>query len=706
MHTATSPDFPARARAALRNATLQQAMDRARDGFVAKRARQVADLPEFEALRDAAAAVKDDVLAHLDDYLTRYEAAVTRTGGQVHWARDAAEARAIVLAICARVGARTVTKGKSMVGEEIGLNAALAGAGIEPVETDLGEYILQLAGEAPSHIIAPAVHKTKEQIADLFQRAHGGPRLEAIPDLVDAARRELRQRYFRADVGITGANFLIAETGSSVIVTNEGNGDLTQTLAPVHIVTAGIERVVPTLEDASLFLRLLARSATGQDTETYTTFSTGPRRAEDPDGPREYHVVLVDNGRSRMRAGPYRAMLRCIRCGACMNHCPVYSAIGGHAYGWVYPGPMGAVLTPLIQGLDAAWHLPHACTLNGRCAEVCPVRIPLPDLLRGLRAAQFQQGLVPRRRRLALALWRAVATRPRLYHGLERLAARLLAGLARGRGRLPRLPGAGGWTAGRDLPAPAGRTFLERWQAGDVPTAAGDAVGSRRGAAGQASRAPGRADERKPAASARAVILAALGGNGSMDPARIVRRVPPHPTHPIPAWDGDPLTRFIARLTAHSGTCERLPAPEAIPAAMEAFRAAHGLARVACIGAGLGPLPWPADWALSTDPAGPDTSLAVSPAFAGVAETGQLVLLAGPDSPTTHNFVPDNQLIVLPLERLAPRMEQVWAWLRARPGGLPRVVNCIAGPSRTADIEQTIQLGAHGPRRLHVLLIG
>lgn len=460
-------DFPARARAALKDATLQQALDQARDGFVVKRAHQVEALPEFEALRDAAAAVKDHVLDHLGHYLIRYEQAVTASGGQVHWARDAAEARAIIQGICARVGARTVTKGKSMVSEEIGLNAALEASGLKVVETDLGEYIIQLAGEAPSHIIAPAVHKTKEQVADLFEQAHGAPRLTAIPDLVDAARRVLREQYFRADVGITGANFLIAETGSSVIVTNEGNGDLTQTLARVHIVTTGIERVVPTLDDASLFLRLLARSATGQDTETYTTFSTGPRRAADLDGPEEYHVVLVDNGRSRMLAGPFRDMLRCIRCGACLNHCPVYGAIGGHAYGWVYPGPMGAVLTPLMQGLDVAWHLPHACTLNGRCASVCPVRIPLPDLLRRVRAAQWARHLTPRQQRLALGVWRALATRPSLYHALERTAARVLALLAGRRGRLGHLPGASGWTDGRDLPAPTGRTFLERWQAGE-----------------------------------------------------------------------------------------------------------------------------------------------------------------------------------------------------------------------------------------------
>lgn len=458
-----SREFKERAVFAIHDASLQQALGKARGGFVGKRAQQAAELPEFEQLREEAKATKNHILDHLDHYLERYEAAVTAAGGHVHWARDAEEARRIILDICKRVGARTVTKGKSMVSEEIGLNEALIEHGMEVVETDLGEYIIQLAHEPPSHIIAPAVHKTKDQVSDLFEAAHGGPRKTEVPDLVNEARRVLRDKYFRADVGITGGNFLVAESGSSIIVTNEGNGDLTQTLAKVHIVTSGIERVVPTLDDATLFLRLLARSATGQETETYTTISTGPRRAEDLDGPEEYHVVLVDNGRSKMLAGRFKDMLRCIRCGACMNHCPVYGAVGGHAYGWVYPGPMGSVLTPLIKGLDNAYDLPNACTLNGRCASVCPVKIPLPDLLRELRHLQHQQDITPAMQKRALKVWRYVATRPKLYHALEQVGARVLAAIAR-KGRIRRLPLASGWTDVRDLPAPAGRTFLELWQ--------------------------------------------------------------------------------------------------------------------------------------------------------------------------------------------------------------------------------------------------
>ena len=463
-----SREFKRNAAIALKDVTLQGALQNARGGFVTKRALAMAQLPELEQLRGEAAALKDHILEHLDYYLERYEAQVRANGGHVHWARDATEACAIVLDICQRAKARTVCKGKSMVSEEIGLNRALEAAGLDVVETDLGEYIIQLADESPSHIIAPAVHKTKEQVSTLFHAHHAklgrDKRLTDVADLVNEAREVLRAKYFSAEVGITGANFLVAETGAGVIVTNEGNGDLTQTLARVHIVTSSIEKVVPTLDDATLFLRLLARSATGQETETYTTFSSGPRRAGDLDGPEEYHVVLLDNGRARMLAGKFRRMLRCIRCGACMNHCPVYQSVGGHAYGWVYPGPMGSVLTPLFVGLDAAYDLPNACTLNGRCQSVCPVKIPLPELLRELRHEQHRRGIAPPVQRRGLALWAALAKRPRLYHLVERIAARALSWLSRGRGRLARLPLASAWTTSRDMPAPPGRTFLEIWK--------------------------------------------------------------------------------------------------------------------------------------------------------------------------------------------------------------------------------------------------
>jgi len=461
--------FKENTREALADAQLQRALKNVPRGFIDKRAKAKARLPEFEALREEARAIKDHTMAHLDLYLEHYENKVTAAGGQVHYAATAQEARTLVLGILARLGAKSVTKGKSMVSEEMALNEAMAEAGIAPVETDLGEYIIQLRGEHPSHIIAPAVHLNKDQIEADFRAVHRhlppDRQLTEGSQLVDEARRVLREKFIAADAGITGANFLVAETGTSIIVTNEGNGDLTQALPGAHIVLAAIDKLVPTLEDASTILRLLARSATGQEFSAYTTFSTGPRRAIDPDGPYEYHVVILDNGRSGMIGTVFQDMLRCIRCGACLNHCPVYQAIGGHAYGWVYPGPMGAVLTPALVGIEESAHLPNASTFCGRCEEVCPMKIPLPGMMRHWRNREFERHLSPAAMRWGLRAWVFFVTRPALYRLATGAAARVLKIWSWGRGRSRRVPLAGSWTRYRDLPAPEGRTFMAQWKA-------------------------------------------------------------------------------------------------------------------------------------------------------------------------------------------------------------------------------------------------
>lgn len=467
MHV-TSPAFKSNARDALADANLQRALSHTRN-FIGKR-RDAADaLPEFEQLRDRAREIKTHTLKHLDLYLAAWEEKVVASGGHVHWAVDAEEAKTIILDLCRRFDAKTATKGKTMIAEEIGLNEYLEDNGVRPVETDLGEYIIQLRGEGPSHIIAPAIHVTQDQVEADFRRLHThldpNRDLSEPTTLLAEARAVLREAYFRADVGITGANFLIAETGSSIIVTNEGNGDLTQTLPKAHIVLASIEKVVPTLEDAATLLRVLARSATGQDMSVYTTLSTGPRRVDDPDGPGEYHVVVLDNGRSAMLGTEYEDMLRCIRCGACMNHCPVYHAVGGHAYGWVYPGPMGAVLTPTLIGVDQAGHLPNASTFCGRCESVCPVRIPLPKMMRHWREREFERHLTPTAVRWGLGVWSAFARRPWAYRLATRIAAKALGLIGRSRGRFAFLPLAGGWTRHRDMPAPEGTTFMAAWAA-------------------------------------------------------------------------------------------------------------------------------------------------------------------------------------------------------------------------------------------------
>ncbi|HUF86151.1 MAG TPA: lactate utilization protein B [Thermohalobaculum sp.] len=468
-HLSTSPRFKANAKAALADPNIQSAMSHAQSGFVDKRAKAAAAIPEFEALRDAARDLKNHTLANLDRYLERYEANARAHGAHVHWAETAEDARNIVLGICRDAGAKIVNKGKSMIAEECGINDFLEANGITPVETDLGEYIIQLRREAPSHIIAPAVHVTVPQIEAAFREHHKGlPADRSFADLrslLTEARGVLREKYFQAEVGITGANLLIAETGQSVIVTNEGNGDLSQSLPRVHIVMAAIEKMVPTLEDAATVLRVLARSATGQEMSVYTTFSAGPRRADDPDGPEAYHVVILDNGRSAMVGTEFQDMLRCIRCGACMNHCPVYQAVGGHAYGWVYPGPMGAVLTPALIGIEEGAHLPNASTFCGRCEAVCPMRIPLPKMMRHWREREFERRLTPAAARWGLAAWRTVAARPGLYRLATRAAALGLRLMALGKGRLRWLPMGGGWTAHRDFPAPQRGTFQSRWRA-------------------------------------------------------------------------------------------------------------------------------------------------------------------------------------------------------------------------------------------------
>jgi L-lactate dehydrogenase complex protein LldF len=453
---------------AIADEQLQKSLFTVKKGLVNNRLNAVKLVSDFELLREKASQLKKHTLSHLDYYLEEFEKNFTAQGGIIHWAKDAEEARSIIVSICKKHNAKTIAKGKSMAGEEININEALEAAGIEPIETDLGEYIVQLAKEPPSHIIVPCVHKTRAQVIDLFSKNHEkygcNKILSEVPEIVDEARKVMRSKFLNADIGMTGANFLVAETGSTVIVTNEGNGDLCSTLPKVHIVTAGLEKVVPTLDDVSLLSRLLARSATGQEITAYTTFSTGPKRKEDQDGPEEMHVVLIDNGRTDLLNSELNEILRCIRCGACINHCPVYGAVGGHAYGWVYPGPMGAVLTPAILGLEEAGDLPNACTLNGRCETVCPVKIPLPKLLRLLRVRQFKKNLGSKTSRLALNLWGSIASHPKIYHLLTDTAIRLLNLLGAKKGKYKYLPFASGWFISRDFPSPQGQTFHQQWK--------------------------------------------------------------------------------------------------------------------------------------------------------------------------------------------------------------------------------------------------
>jgi L-lactate dehydrogenase complex protein LldF len=458
--------FSDRAEAALADPVMQLAVERTAGTAEANRTIAVDAFPDFAAARARAAAIKDHVIANLGAYLERFEANATAAGAKVHWARTADEACDIVVAICRAANAKTAARSKSMLGEEIGLPHALAEAGIERIETDLAEHIIQLADERPSHIVWPAMHKTRDQVSALFRRHHASPHVdESIAAMAESARRHLRERMLGADVGISGANFLIADTGAVCTVTNEGNAELSLVPPRVHIVTAGIEKLVPSMPHAVHMLRMLARSATGAALTQYTTFYTGPKRAGDADGPEEMHIVLVDNGRTAMRDEGLAEMLRCIRCGACMNHCVVFRQIGGHAYGGVYPGPMGAVLTPALDGLAANRDLPQACTLNGKCQEVCPVAIPLPTLLRGWRERSWREGLEPATTRWGVGLWAWVAQRPRLYRMAASFAI-LGMRLWGGGGWLRSLPLAGGWTRHRDMPSPEAGSFMAQYARG------------------------------------------------------------------------------------------------------------------------------------------------------------------------------------------------------------------------------------------------
>jgi L-lactate dehydrogenase complex protein LldF len=442
------------ARGALTRGHTQDALDVATTRLRDYRLTAWDALPEMEELRQRAHDARMRVIDDLDAHVAKFREAAESRGASTFFARTAEEATGYIIETCARAGAKLAVKSKSMVSEEIGLNHALEAAGVRAVETDLGEYILQLAGEPPVHIVAPAIEKTAEEVAELFSRVEGETIPPELGALAQAARRQLRRSFHEADVGITGANFGVCETGTICVVTNEGNARLCSSLPRVHIVVMGMERLVASLADLAVLLRVLGRSGTGQKLTTYTTLITGPRRPGEQDGPDEVHVVMLDNGRSNLLGGRYREMLACIRCGACLNACPVYRKAGGLAYSPVYSGPMGAVLLPLLVGLENAPSLPHASSLCGACTQACPVKIPLHELLLELRRDLVEEGIAPWWERAVFTLWSLAWSRPlgyRLSTSLARLGAPL-AGLA-GPGRV--------WASGRSVPR-LGRRYRDR----------------------------------------------------------------------------------------------------------------------------------------------------------------------------------------------------------------------------------------------------
>jgi L-lactate dehydrogenase complex protein LldF len=456
--------FSERAGAALRDEFLQEALTIATTKFIGLRKDAFSGFPEGDRLRDRARAIKEATLQKLDVYLAQLADNVERLGGHVHWAETGEEARETVLALCRERGVKLAVKSKSMATEEIELNEALERAGVAPVETDLGEYIIQLAHEKPSHIIAPAIHKTKGQVAELIS-AVAHERLAADPEVLTAAARVLlRQKFLDADMGISGANFAVADTGTIVLVTNEGNGRMITSLPRIHVAVMGIEKVIPSMTDLMVFLALLARSATGQKISSYTTLVRGPRQPGELEGPEELHLILMDSGRSRQIAGPLREALYCLRCGACLNVCPVYRQIGGHAYGYTYPGPIGILLTAMLHGPESVKDLAHASSLCGACKDVCPVRIDIPRMLIELRGELDRERIAPRGERVAFKALRRLLMSPAAYALSARVARVLQRPFVRGE-RLRRVPSPlARWTRTRDLPPVAAKTFRERWK--------------------------------------------------------------------------------------------------------------------------------------------------------------------------------------------------------------------------------------------------
>ncbi|HWI62990.1 MAG TPA: LutB/LldF family L-lactate oxidation iron-sulfur protein [Symbiobacteriaceae bacterium] len=451
-----------RMRRELANPRKRQAIAGATWGGVKAKWRQWAGLERegrLQDLRDRARDAKNKVLGDHAAYLVQFASQVQGRGGRVHFAATGAEAVQQVLAICRRAGAERVVKSKSMATEEIGLTHALEAAGLEAVETDLGEYIIQLAGEPPSHIVGPALHMDRHDVADVFSRHLGGP-MEADPQaLATVARRVLREKFLAADVGITGANFGVAETGTVVLVTNEGNADLSTSLPRVVIAVMGLEKLVASWADLEPLLTLLPRTSTGQNMTSYVTALTGPRRPDEEDGPEELHVVVLDAGRSRLLGTPYQDVLRCMRCGACVDTCPVFRQVGGHGYGTVYSGPIGVALTPLLQGDGAGAELLDACSMCGACSETCPVQIPLHTLIRKQRAERYTGAM----ERLLFRLWGWAWSDARRYRWVAALVRAVTAPFAR-RGYLTVAPGPlAEWHAGRDFPAPAAAPFHQRW---------------------------------------------------------------------------------------------------------------------------------------------------------------------------------------------------------------------------------------------------
>jgi L-lactate dehydrogenase complex protein LldF len=698
--------FPAAARKALADSQLRANLGRATRTIRDKRARVVGELPDWEQLRGAGAAAKDRALGRLDSELERLESAVVAAGGEVHWASDGAEACAVVAQIARSHGFDELVKVKSIVSDEIKLNEALAASGVTAVETDLAELIVQLGHDTQSHILVPAIHRNRAEIRELFRRELHRPDLTDEPAaLAEAARLHLRQKFLSARMGVSGANFAVAETGTVCVVESEGNGRMCTTLPEVLVTLMGVEKILSSWQDMEVFLQLLPRSSTGERMNPYTSFWTGVREG---DGPREFHLVLMDNGRTNALADELgRQALRCIRCSACLNVCPVYSRVGGHAYESVYPGPIGAILTPQLRGMEAAGSLPYASSLCGACGDVCPVKIEIPRLLTHLRARERAEAGAADPERLAMrGLYRAFSSRD-AYERAQRLARAASRPLARN-GKLPRVPGPlAGWTMSRDLPAPAKESFRDWWlrtrgerDTGAVPI---------RPARTRSTSSPTWGPDVAGPGDARAVVLArvraALTAAGDAE----------GPDHAEPAYRTvDERSReeivavFAERVAEYRATVDRVT-EEQVAARVAAICQEHGTRRLG-VAADLPSLWRPDGVELVEDDGLSAHELdrldgALTACAAGIAETGSFVLDGGPgQGRRALTLVPDLHVCVIAEDQIAGLVPEAVERLEpaVREG---RPLTFVSGPSATSDIELDRVEGVHGPRILHVLVV-
>jgi L-lactate dehydrogenase complex protein LldF len=674
--------FLRRARRAIADPALQIALDRNAENRQNAWQQAFASLSNGEAMRVQARRVREHTIENLDSYLAQFTDQLLQNGWRVHRAADAEEACRIAIQIARAHDAIVVTKSKSMLSEEIGLNHALERDEIRIVETDLGEFIVQLRGELPSHIITPAVHLRRQEVAATFHEKLGMPYSTDVEAMTALARRTLRQEFLQSAIGITGVNFGVAESGTLCLVTNEGNGRMVTTMPPVHIALMGLERLVPTLDDLALMLPLLTRAATGQVISTYVSLIQSPRRTDDPDGPDERHLILIDNGRSSLIGSETAEALLCIRCGACLNACPVFRELGGHVYQSVYPGPIGSVLSPALFGVHAYGHLSKASTLCGACREACPVGIDLPTLLLRARKSYVESVRQPGFMRLAMKLYAWLMLVPQRYRLAQRLARPLMRFLPLREGWLRSLPPPlSAWTRSRHMPPFAARSFRQRYQTAAMPTGH-----------------PGEVPE-----SAQPI---------------------PEPDPIQTTLEEDPIARFEQELTAVDGEIVRCSAKEA-PALVVARMRQTGITKMLTWGdqdplmaATLQELKRSGINCVQPDlPRGSnderrqiiasleDAQAGLTSAMAGFSETGTLVLANGAGRSSLASLLPPVHVVLLPVDRIHAGMQ---AWLAAE--GRQEIaeassVALVSGPSRTADIEMTLTIGVHGPGKVIVFLV-